>query len=68
MTTPARTAFPPPPMLGLDPVYASALAAVLCALGYLHHRRAQRLELQQVLQQYMPIRDPSTAQQVSVLV
>lgn len=56
-------------MLGLDPVYASALAAVLCVLGYLHHRRTQRLELQQVLQQYMPIQDSSTTtRQVSVLV
>ena len=55
-------------MPGLDPVYASALAVVLCAFGYLHHRRAQRLELQRVLQQYMPIQNPSTTRQVSVLV
>ena len=66
LTTHARTAFSHP-MLGLDPVYASVLAAFLCALGYLHYRRTQRLALQQVLQQYMPIQDPSTTQ-MSVLV
>lgn len=55
-------------MLGLYPVYAAVLAAILCALGYLHHRRAQRRELQQVLQQYMPIQDQSTSRQISVLV
>lgn len=55
-------------MFGLDPVYAFAFVVVLCALGYLHRRRAQHIELQQVLQQYMPIQDSSTTRQVSVLV
>ena len=55
-------------MLGIDPFYASALVAFLGAIGYLHHRRAQRIELQQVLQQYMPIQNSSATRNVSVLV
>ena len=55
-------------MHGLDPAYAAVLAAILCALGYLHHRHTQRRELQRVLQQYMPIQDQSTSRQISVLV
>ena len=53
-------------MLSLTPIYA--FAALLCFLGYVHHRRAQRHELQKVLQQYMPIEDPSSIRNMSVLV
>lgn len=52
-------------MFSLDTVYASALAAVLCILGYLHRRWTQDRE---VLQQYMPIQNLSSTRQVSVLV
>lgn len=49
-------------------MYAYAFAGVLCFLGYLYHRqRAKHQQLQQVLQQYMPIQDSST-QHGSVLV